>query len=67
MSVLVTDKGFAPVPEMPATGVADLAHTDDPAALDLAGLSLILLLRGALRRRKRSCGGDCGCSRKEKH
>lgn len=41
MSVLVTDQGFAPVPALPETGVADLAHTDDPAGLDLAGLTLI--------------------------
>jgi len=41
MSVLVTDKGFSPLPELPSSGVADLAHTDDPAALDLAGLTLI--------------------------
>ncbi len=41
MSVLVTDAGFAPVPALPTSGVADLAHTDDPAALDLAGLTLI--------------------------
>lgn len=41
MSVLVTDQGFAPLPELPATGVADLAHTDDPACLNLAGLTLI--------------------------
>lgn len=41
MSVLVTDKGFAPLPELPATGVADLAHTDDPAGLNLVGLTLI--------------------------
>lgn len=25
MSVLVTDKGFQPLPELPGTGVADLA------------------------------------------
>jgi hypothetical protein len=37
MSVLVTDTGFQPVPALPASGVADLAHTDDPANLDLAG------------------------------
>ncbi|MEY4306407.1 MAG: hypothetical protein RIT52_2582, partial [Pseudomonadota bacterium] len=30
MSVLVTDKGFSPLPELPSSGVADLAHTDDP-------------------------------------
>jgi uncharacterized protein (DUF934 family) len=41
MSVLVTDSGFSPIPALPETGVADLAHTDDPAALDFAGLSLI--------------------------
>ncbi len=41
MSVLVTDQGFSPVPAATETGVADLAHTDDPAALDLAGLTLI--------------------------
>ena len=41
MSVLVTDKGFSPLPDLPATGVADLAHTDDPAALDFTGLTLI--------------------------
>jgi uncharacterized protein (DUF934 family) len=41
MSVLVTDTGFQPVPALPASGVADLAHTDDPASLDLAGLTLI--------------------------
>jgi uncharacterized protein (DUF934 family) len=41
MSVLVTDTGFQPVPALPASGVADLAHPDDPASLDLAGLTLI--------------------------
>ena len=41
MSVLVTDSGFQPVPALPETGAADLAHTDDPASLDLTGLSLI--------------------------
>lgn len=41
MTVLVTDAGFAPLPALPETGLADLAHTDDPAALDLAGLVLI--------------------------
>lgn len=41
MTVLVTDKGFQPLPELPTAGVADLAHTDDPAALALEGLSLI--------------------------
>jgi uncharacterized protein (DUF934 family) len=41
MSVLVTDKGFQPLPELPSIGVADLAHTDDPGALDLTGLTLI--------------------------
>ena len=41
MSVLVTDKGFQPLPELPGKGVADLAHTDDPGALDLTGLTLI--------------------------
>jgi len=41
MTVLVTDKGFAPLPELPETGLADLAHTDDPATLALAGLTLI--------------------------
>lgn len=41
MSVLVTDTGFAPPPPAPQTGVADLAHTDDPAALNLVGLTLI--------------------------
>lgn len=41
MTVLVTDKGFQPLPELPASGVADLAHTDDPATLALEGLSLI--------------------------
>lgn len=40
MSVLVTDAGFGPVPALPDT-VADLAHTDDPASLDLTGLTLI--------------------------
>lgn len=41
MTVLVTDTGFSPVPALPETGLADLAHTDDPATLDLAGLTLI--------------------------
>lgn len=41
MSVLVTDAGFQPVPALPETGVADLAHTDDPAVLALSGLTLI--------------------------
>ena len=41
MTVLVTDTGFSPVPALPETGLADLAHTDDPAALDLTGLTLI--------------------------
>ena len=41
MNVLVTDTGFKPVPALPASGVAELAHTDDPASLDLAGLTLI--------------------------
>lgn len=41
MSVLVTDKGFQPVPALPESGMADLAHTDDPALLDLNGLTLI--------------------------
>ncbi len=43
MSVLVTDKGFSPLPALPETGLADLAHTDDPAALadQLADLVLI--------------------------
>lgn len=40
MSVLVTDAGFGPVPALP-NNVADLAHTDDPAGLDLTGLTLI--------------------------
>jgi uncharacterized protein (DUF934 family) len=43
VSVLVTDAGFAPAPELAAVtladlaqhrGVVDLAHTDDPAALE---------------------------------
>ena len=43
MSVLVTDAGFAPAPELTAVtladlaqhqGVVDLAHTDDPSALE---------------------------------
>lgn len=41
MTVLVTDTGFQPLPALPESGVANLAHTDDPAALDLLGLSLI--------------------------
>ena len=42
MTVLVTDAGFAPVPALPETGLADLAHTDDPAELgDLSDLRLI--------------------------
>lgn len=43
MSVLVTDTGFAPLPALPETGLADLAHTDDPALLAdrLADLVLI--------------------------
>lgn len=44
MSVLVTDKGFAPVPALPETGLADLAHTDDPAAL-VAQLADLVLIR----------------------
>jgi uncharacterized protein (DUF934 family) len=52
MSVLVTDKGFAPVPETNAVNLADIAshqgainltHTDDPETLTpyLADLTLI--------------------------
>ena len=41
MTVLVTDAGFAPLPDLPETGLADLAHTDDPATLDLRGLTLV--------------------------
>ena len=52
MSVIVTDQGFRPAETVNAvpladlalnTGVLDLAHTDDPAALDgaLDGLRLI--------------------------
>jgi uncharacterized protein (DUF934 family) len=52
MSVLVTDKGFAPVPETNAVALADiathqgavnLAHTDDPELLNdyLSQLTLI--------------------------
>ena len=41
MTVLVTDAGFQPLPDLPATGVADLAHTDDPATLNLDGITLI--------------------------
>lgn len=52
MTVIVTDQGFAPAPQVPAValadlathqGVVDLAHTDDPAALKdhLAALHLI--------------------------
>lgn len=41
MTVLVTDTGFQPLPALPETGLADLAHTDDPGALDLTGLALI--------------------------
>ena len=41
MSVLVTDQGFGPVPALPTTGMADLAHTDDPAGLDFSNLTLI--------------------------
>lgn len=41
MTVLVTDTGFQPLPPLPETGLADLAHTDDPGALDLTGLTLI--------------------------
>jgi uncharacterized protein (DUF934 family) len=52
MTVIVTDQGFAPAPQIPAVvladlashqGVVDLAHTDDPAALKdhLAALHLI--------------------------
>jgi len=52
MTVIVTDQGFAPAPQVHAValadinthqGVVDLAHTDDPAALKdhLAALRLI--------------------------
>ena len=52
MTVIVTDQGFAPAPQVHAVtladinthqGVVDLAHTDDPAALKdhLAALHLI--------------------------